>query len=141
MDYDFQPQLFHKLEGVKDIVSAMSMLLEALTHDLGQPNMEENDEREASRIYLNISHLFSSQLGISTMTESVSQITSLRFSICRNLLILQQIVLTRPKKFDSSLQTIKSTLAPRTVVLTQAYYVLVWICESTATCAPPQALM
>lgn len=119
------------------------MLLEALTYDLGQPNkLEFEDDLDASKALLNVNHLFGSQLGISAMTESITQIALLRFSICRNLLILQQIVLLRPEIFDSrSLHTIRSSLAPRTVVLTQAYYVVTWICESTAAYTPSQSLL
>ncbi|XP_012270896.1 nuclear pore complex protein Nup160 homolog [Orussus abietinus] len=145
LDFDFQSEMYRKLECIKDISSAMAMLLEALTYDLGQPNklqLNEDNEAEASKMLLSINHLFSSQLGISTVSESVTQITLSRFSICRNLLILQQIVLTRPEAFDSrSLHSIKSSLAPRTVILTQAYYVVVWICESTATSTSSQALI
>lgn len=124
------------------------MLVEALTYDLGQPSELQLEGttgsiQEASRILLNISHLFSSQLGISAITESVSQIALLRFSICRNLLILQQLVLSsRDPSFDPrSLHSIRSSLAPRTVVLTQAYYAVIWICESTASPTPSQTLL
>ena len=143
MDYDFQTELNHRLENVKGVSSAMAMLLEALTYDLGQPNkLELQDDQDVSRALINVNHLFGSQLGISTMAESVTQISLLRFSICRNLLLLQQIILTRPELFDSrSLHSIKSSLAPRTVVLTQAYYVVIWICESNATCTPSPALL
>ncbi|KAK0176406.1 hypothetical protein PV328_000545 [Microctonus aethiopoides] len=141
-DFDFQTELHHKLENVKDASSAMAMLLEALTYDLGQPNkLKLDNEPEASRLLLNVSHYFSSQLGISTISESVTQVTLLRFSICRDLLILQQIVLSRPEVFDSRmLHAIKSSLAPRTVILTQAYYVVMWICESTATATSRPAI-
>ncbi|KAG7213986.1 hypothetical protein KM043_001360 [Ampulex compressa] len=142
-DFDFQSELYHKLSNIRDISSAMAMLLEALTYDLGQPNkMHLDEDHDPSKILLNISHLFGSQLGISAVSESITQITLLRFSICRDLLILQQMVLLRPEMFDSrSLHSIKSSLAPRTVVLTQAYYVVIWICESTATYTPSQSLL
>lgn len=119
------------------------MLLEALTYDLGQPNrLQFEDTHDASKILLNVSHLFGSQLGISAVSEAVTQIALLRFSICRDLLILQQIILSRPELFDSrSLHTVKSSLAPRTVVLAQAYYVVTWICESTAMYTPSQSLL
>ncbi|XP_011311730.1 nuclear pore complex protein Nup160 homolog [Fopius arisanus] len=141
-DFDFQMELHHKLENVKDPSAAMAMLLEALTYDLGQSDrMKLDNEPEVSRLMLNIGHLFSSQLGVSMIAESLSQIALLRFSICRDLLILQRIVLSRPEAFDSRmLHSIKSSLAPRTVVLTQAYYVVMWISESTATATSPQAL-
>lgn len=146
-DFDFQSELNHKLANVKDASKAMAMLLETLTYDLGQPDkmiMDQQQHRpaETSKMMLNISHLFSSQLGISTIAETVAQIALLRLSICRNLLIIQQIVLSKPENFDSRmLHSIKSSLAPRTVVLTQAYYVVMWISESTANPAPPQSLL
>lgn len=121
----------------------MAMLLEALTYDLGQPNkLQFEDDHDTSKVLLNISHLFGSQLGISAVAETITQIALLRFSICRDLLMLQQLILLRPEIFNSrSLHTIRSSLAPRTVVLTQAYYVVTWICESTATYTPSQSLL
>lgn len=143
LDYDFQTELNQRLKNVKDVSKAMAMLLEALTYDLGQPNkLDLLDNQEASRALMHVSHLFGSQLGISTIAESVSQITLLRFSICRDLLILQQIILTRPELFNSSsLQAIRSSLAPRTVKLTQAYFVVIWICGSNATSNLSPALL
>lgn len=142
-DLDFQTELYNKLRNVKDISGATAMLLEALTYDLGQPNeLKLEDNHDASKILLNVSHLFGSQLGISTVAEIITQIALVRFSICRDLLILQQIALLRAEMFDSrSLHIIKSSLAPRTVVLTQAYYVITWICDSTATYTPSQSLL
>ncbi|XP_032683313.1 nuclear pore complex protein Nup160 homolog [Odontomachus brunneus] len=142
-DFDFQSDLYHKLGNVKDISGAMAMLLEALTYDLGQPNkLQFENGHDASKVLLHINHLFGSQLGISAVSETITQVALLRFSICRDLLILQQIILQRPELFDSrSLHTIRSSLAPRTVVLTQAYHVVTWICESTATYTPSQSLL
>ncbi|XP_076237550.1 nuclear pore complex protein Nup160 [Calliopsis andreniformis] len=133
----------HRLSNIRDISSAMAMLLEALTYDLGQPNkLQLNEDHDASKMLLNINHFFCSQLGISAISKSIAQITQLRFSICRNLLILQQMILLRPELFDSrSLHSIKSSIAPKTVVLTQAYYVVTWICESTALPTPSQSLL
>ncbi|CAK9826764.1 Nuclear pore complex protein Nup160 homolog [Anthophora retusa] len=133
----------HKLSNIRDISSAMAMLLQALTYDLEQPTkLQINEDHDASKLLLNINHFFGSSLGISAISKSVGQITQLRFAICRNLLILQQMILLRPELFDSrSLHSIKSSLAPRTVVLTQAYYVVTWICESTALPMPAQSLL
>ncbi|KAF3422683.1 hypothetical protein E2986_06785 [Frieseomelitta varia] len=133
----------HRLSNVRDISSAMAMLLETLTYDLGQPNkLDLNDDHDASKLLVNINHFFGSHLGISGISKSVAQITQLRFAICRNLSILQQMILLRPELFDSrSLHSIKSSLAPKTVVLMQAYYVVTWICESTALPMPVQSLL
>ncbi|EGI69420.1 Nuclear pore complex protein Nup160-like protein [Acromyrmex echinatior] len=142
-DFDFQSELCHKLSHVKDISGAMAMLLEALTYDLGQPNkLQFEDDHDTSKLLLNVNHLFGSQLGIAMIAETITQIALLRFSICRDLLILQQLILLRPEIFNSrSLHTIRSSLAPRTVVLTQAYYVVTWLCESTALYTPSQSLL
>ena len=61
-----------------------------------------------------------------------------RFSICRNMLILQQLLLECQQKLSYSMDSagvdkIRSILLPRTVVLTQAYYVVMWISETPAT--------
>ncbi|CAD6237041.1 GSCOCG00002109001-RA-CDS [Cotesia congregata] len=142
-DYDFQLDLYNKLENVRDPANAMEMLLEALTYDTVQPEkLKLDSEPETSRMLLTVSHLFGSQLGISTVSVSVSQITQLRFTICRNLLLLQQIILARPEvSISRILHEIKSSLAPRTVVLTQAYFVMNWICESTINLQSRQTLL
>lgn len=61
-----------------------------------------------------------------------------RFSICRNLLLLQQLLLECHQKLSYSMDsagvdTIRSVLLPRAVVLTQAYYVVMWVSETPAT--------
>ena len=98
----------------------------------------ESDELINSKEFINHSHdkrsttnsIFSSQLGMSTISKSVTQISNSRFSVCRNLLILQQLALQNSEYHDSkSLHLIKSSLNPRTVVLTQAHYMMKWICE------------
>jgi len=60
------------------------------------------------------------------------------FSICRNLLLLQQLLLECHQKLSYSMDsvgvdTIRSVLLPRAVVLTQAYYVVMWVGETPAT--------
>lgn len=53
-----------------------------------------------------------------------------RYSLCRNLLILQQILI---EKFDLPchlLEDVRSSCMPNTVVFVQAYFVMVWICET-----------
>lgn len=143
-DLDFKSEILHKLENIKDIASAMAVLLEALTYDLGQPNISEirTSDLVDTTSLMNSDFLFGSDLGTSTIAECVTQIAVLRFSICRNLLILQNIILSCSEILDShSLHTIKSSLAPRTVVLTQAYYVIMWISETSTSVVPSQSLV
>ena len=142
---DFQSDINRILENVKDMSGAMAMLLETLTYDLGQPNKLQLSEHhlENSNTLLNSYYcLFRSYLGVSVISETITQISLLKFSICRNLLILQQIILTQTDLFDSqSLHVMKSSLASRTVVLTQAYYIIMWICKCNAFVPVPQGLL
>lgn len=122
----------------------MAMLLEAMTYDLSQSNtsaMATRDDIDKT-IVAKSNFLFSSDLGTSTIAESVTQIAILRFSLCRNLLILQSVISSCCEILDShSLYTIKSSLAPRTVVLTQAYYVIIWISETSTSIVPSRSLV
>ncbi|PSN51838.1 Nuclear pore complex protein 160 [Blattella germanica] len=140
LDQQFMWGLCKKLEYVKDIYPAMLMLIEALTLDVGQPKkmVLDNVTAETSCLLLSVTHLYSSTLGVSTIAQSLHQIAIVRFSICRNLLILQQLLLECHQKLSYSMDsaavdTIRSILLPRTVLLTQAYYVVMWVSETPAT--------
>ncbi|PNF18521.1 Nuclear pore complex protein Nup160-like protein [Cryptotermes secundus] len=140
LNQQFMLALRKKLEYVKDIYPAMLMLIEALTLDVGQSKEMVLDDvtPEASRLILSVSHLYSSHLGVSTIAQSLHQIAVVRFSICRNLLLLQQLLLECHQKLSYSMDsagvdTIRSILLPRAVVLTQAYYVVMWVSETPAT--------
>ncbi|KAL7295616.1 hypothetical protein TKK_0010980 [Trichogramma kaykai] len=138
LDFDFQLVFQQKLGNVKDLSSAITMLLAMLTYDIDQ---DSKSQHHSSRNKL-LDHPFGSQLGISMTSEIIIQISLLRFSLCRNLLVLQKLALSRPETLDSeTLHSIKSSLIPRTVVLVQAYYVTTWICESNPSVTPSQALL
>lgn len=70
----------------------------------------------------------------------------IRFSICRNLLLLQQLLLECHQKLSYSMDsagvdTIRSVLLPRAVVLTQAYYVVMWVSETPATATVASSIL
>lgn len=148
LNQQFMLGLRKKLEYVKDIYPAMLMLIEALTLDVGQANdlVLDDVSPEMSRLMLSVSHLYSSHLGVSTVAQSVHQIAVVRFSICRNLLILQQLLLECHQKLSYSMDsvgvdTIRSVLLPRAVVLTQAYYVVMWVGETPATATVASSIL
>lgn len=148
LNQQFMLGLRKKLEYVKDIYPAMLMLIEALTLDVGQSKEMVLDDvtPEASRLILSVSHLYSSHLGVSTIAQSLHQIAVVRFSICRNLLLLQQLLLECHQKLSYSMDsagvdTIRSILLPRAVVLTQAYYVVMWVSETPATATVASSIL
>ncbi|KAF7993721.1 hypothetical protein HCN44_010316 [Aphidius gifuensis] len=55
-DFNFQTEINHKLDSIKDASKAMAMLLEALTYDLGQSDkmIMDNDTTELSKLYLTL---------------------------------------------------------------------------------------
>lgn len=92
---------------------------------------------QTSREMMSMGHLFRSDTGISLVSESLHQIAVIRYALCRNLLILQQILIDSSDLPIDTLEYIRSNCMPETVVFVQAYYVMVWICETSET--PPTA--
>lgn len=91
------------------------------------------DILQTSRGILSIGHLFRSDIGISLVSESLHQVAVIRYALCRNLLILQQILIDSSDLPIETLECIRSNCMPETVVFVQAYYVMVWICETSET--------
>lgn len=95
------------------------------------------DVLQTSREFLSLGHLFRSDIGISLLSESLHQIAVIRYALCRNLLILQQILIDSSDLPIDTLEYIRSNCMPETVVFVQAYYVMVWICETSETLPTP----
>lgn len=93
------------------------------------------DIASTSRSLLSVGRLFQSDIGISLVSESLHQIAVIRYALCRNLLILQQLLINSSDLPIDTLEIIRSHCMPGTVVFVQAYYVMVWICETSET--PP----
>lgn len=74
------------------------------------------------------------------MAESLRQNTIVRYSLCRNLLILQNILTDSDDLQCDTKEIIRSKCMPETEVFVHAYYVMVWICE-TATVSPSAAAL
>ncbi|XP_023245481.1 nuclear pore complex protein Nup160 homolog [Copidosoma floridanum] len=129
---DFQSEIFQIIDNIQDLANATGILIRLLTYDSLQnrkSNMHKKDD-ECPRTLSNVDYYFKSQLGVSVISKTVSQINLIRYSLCRNLLILQQIILCRSELFDSqTFSWIRSNAAPKAVVLMQAYHVVMWICE------------
>ncbi|GLV44727.1 Nucleoporin 160kD [Carabus blaptoides fortunei] len=81
------------MSNCTDLYRTVHLLLEMLRLD----NKNETKSRDTglSKLMLSINHLFSSELGISIISECLQQQAVVRFSISRNLLLLQNILLER----------------------------------------------
>eukprot|EP00096_Caligus_rogercresseyi_P011692 TRINITY_DN4693_c0_g1_i1.p1 TRINITY_DN4693_c0_g1~~TRINITY_DN4693_c0_g1_i1.p1 ORF type:complete len:726 (-),score=219.36 TRINITY_DN4693_c0_g1_i1:66-2243(-) len=82
-------------------------------------------------------------MGISIISESLHQMTKLRFHLARDLLILQQLITSCGSTMGISpkaLEMIHSTTLPRSVVMVHCYYILLWLTETSVTPPPPNSL-
>lgn len=95
------------------------------------------DVQQTAGSYLSVGELFKSNTGTSLVAESLHQIAVIRYALCRNLLILQQRLIDSSDMPVDTIEFIRSNCMPETVVFVQAYYVMVWICETSET--PPKA--
>ncbi|XP_055383036.1 nuclear pore complex protein Nup160 homolog [Condylostylus longicornis] len=128
---NFLINLRQQLQSVSDICSAMLTLLNSLRMDYGNPEAMQTHSHlaESSRFLFIIGNLFGSNIGISILSESVRQTSLIRYALCRNLLILQQILIDTISLASDVLETIRSKFMPEAVVFVQSYYVMIWICE------------
>ncbi|XP_055842239.1 nuclear pore complex protein Nup160 homolog [Episyrphus balteatus] len=126
-----------KIQAISDLRTPMAMLLDNLRMDNGSPESMQTHSglTQSSRFLLSIGGLFGSHIGISVLSESVRQMSLISFALCRNLLILQQILIDTCSLSPDILETIRSQFMPDTVIFLQSYYVMVWICETPVNLA------
>ncbi|XP_053950472.1 nuclear pore complex protein Nup160 homolog [Anastrepha ludens] len=121
-----------KIQSINDMRMAMILLLDSLRMDNGNPaGMQTNLGVAQSSQYLStIGVLFGGDLGLSVLSETVRQITAVKFAICRNLLILQQILIDTFSLGVDLLEKIRSHFMPDTSIFLQSYFVMGWISET-----------
>lgn len=118
-------EIADRLKRIRDVQSVLSVLLNLLKLDRNNFADEEfNEELTAFQ-----RQLFDGNYGISVVTESVRQISSSRYAMCRNLLIIEQILIDGFSLNCNEAEIIRSKHIPETVIFLQSYYVMVWIGE------------
>lgn len=152
---NFTQELSTRLQQVKDVAKALEVLLVILELDRGIVAYDANNSNDAMEEDVNnsrgsnhvsnddIRNVFASPLGISVVTESLAQLSLIRFELARNLVVLQLLMLECGLSDSVSADTaelIHSTFLPRTVVMAHCYYVVVWLTETTATEPPANSL-
>ncbi|KAK9890753.1 hypothetical protein WA026_012101 [Henosepilachna vigintioctopunctata] len=121
MDYEFTSQVSLSLNECQDLYQAMHKLLELIRDAHG---VADEENRKCDN---NLAYLFTSQLGVSVVTQSLHQQAQVRFVICRNLLLIANILLKRREMSWEILEAVRSVCSPEIVVLTQASYVIYWL--------------
>ncbi|XP_045475134.1 nuclear pore complex protein Nup160 homolog [Harmonia axyridis] len=121
IDNEFTSHVSHMLSKCKDLHQAMHKLLE-LVRDAHK--VPEGDDQKCNN---SLAYLFTSQLGVSMVNQSLRQQAQTRFNICRNLLLISNILLKKQDLRWEVLESIRSVCSPDIVVLTQASYVMYWL--------------
>lgn len=117
-------EVAERLKRIRDVQAAMSVLLNLLRLDRNTFAEEEFAELTPFQ-----KQLFDGSYGTSVVTETVRQISSSRFAVCRNLLIIQHILIDGFSLNCNEAEIIRSKHIPETVIFLQSYYVMVWIGE------------
>ncbi|XP_059616440.1 nuclear pore complex protein Nup160 homolog [Phlebotomus argentipes] len=128
----FLTQIRQKTLNIKDVPEAMHSLLETLRLDFGSQEEIRNYPSLDQSMQNHARNLFASQFGISLVSESLQQISDVRYVLCRNLLILQHILIDITALASDVLENIRSHQMPETEVFVQAYFVIVWIAKTSA---------
>ncbi|KNC28976.1 putative nuclear pore complex protein Nup160 [Lucilia cuprina] len=130
---NFLVAIRQKMQSIKDLRTAMSMLLDILRMDNGNPETMHtnfNNLNHTTRAFMSLGVLFGSQVGLSLLAETVRQNALIRFAICRNLLLLQQILIDTHSLPVDILECLRSQFMPDVLIFLQSYYVMVWISET-----------
>lgn len=128
---DFILKIHYEIKTIGDLSQAMISLLDELRMD--------SDEPESLSAVRHSIAIFGSDIGISVVAESLRQIALIRYSLSRNLLILQHILFDTYDIPCNVLEVIRSQCMPDTVVFVQAYYVMMWMSETPAQSGPSTA--
>ncbi|KAF5272220.1 hypothetical protein FQA39_LY01302 [Lamprigera yunnana] len=118
-----------KLNICKDIYQAMHKLLELLRIECVQ--VSDDDEMDG-KYKDTLNYLFTSHLGVSLVNKCLHQQAVVRFTICRNLLVIQNILIEKGEREWNTLEAVRSVCLPEIVMLTQASYVILYLTELIA---------
>jgi len=128
--FDLVSNVSMNLTQIEDIVDAITGFLDLL--DVAQPDLAD-EITEKSKWLLHMGHLFGSHLGMSFVSTSLHQMISLRFALCRSLLIIVQLF--QGNSFQEYLPknkrpNISAEIVDRTCRMIQCYSLLKWIAET-----------
>ncbi|XP_066259653.1 nuclear pore complex protein Nup160 homolog [Euwallacea similis] len=114
-----------------DLYKAIHKLLELLRYDStsASPDNQPNP---------NTLHYFSSNLGVSFVASCLRQQCQNRFGICRNMIILCDILEKGESLKSNVSEALHSVCKPEITYLTQAYFVMLWLTKLSALNNVPQ---
>lgn len=128
---DTVSELLRRVQVIHDMPTSIINLLENLRYNPTNQSVSETQLNVRNAIYK-----LGSAIGTSLLTETVRQIALVRYTLCRNLLLLEQVLTENSTLNVSSTEIIRSRCVPDTAVFLQGYYVMVWISEPNTITTP-----
>lgn len=128
-------ELGQQLASVSGLVPALWVYLHALQLDMGMPDAMTVENGIAGP---DMSEALCGRAGAAVVSAVVGQMARVRLELCRDLLLIQQVSLQLGQQCRLSPESagqLRSTLIPKTALLTQAYFALLHI--STAVPMEP----
>ncbi|RWS27462.1 hypothetical protein B4U80_09560, partial [Leptotrombidium deliense] len=116
------------------------LLIEAIEAILKSLDFEETVDTEFSTtntIMPILSQFLSSNVGICLLSESIRQVSRMRYNFCRELLLFETFLLQlRDKKGFTApkIEKMHTSIVPTTAIYLQACYFMCWVCETPMRC-------
>nr|ACM79338.1 nucleoporin 160 kDa [Drosophila melanogaster] len=120
-------QIQQKLQNIPNLEPALEMLLDVLC--MIDPDEPPHDYSLSTRFLQSSGALMGSEYGLSILSETVKQMAMIRFSVCRNLLVLQYMAYGQNEMESENVLTNLNYL--------NSYYTLVWIAETPISSSTP----
>ncbi|XP_060528379.1 nuclear pore complex protein Nup160 homolog isoform X2 [Cylas formicarius] len=108
------------LSQCADLYRAVHKVLELLRHNSGLSHPDSSVNPAAM-------YYFSSSLGVSLVASCLRQQAQNRFAICRDLLLICDILIKGKELQPNIFEAIQSVCKPEIGILTQANYVVLWL--------------
>lgn len=128
--------IMNQMNGVPGVVAGFQAYIKALELDLGNPDalvLDLDSDNEGSQHF----GAFGSRLGCTILSSVVRQLAEHRLNLCRDLLLLQQILMQLDVLSPDTKNKIYTTILPQTTRLTQAYFALVKLSIASASIPTP----
>ncbi|XP_029438431.1 nuclear pore complex protein Nup160 [Rhinatrema bivittatum] len=132
-----------KLHSTRNPVQAIGWILREMDYEAEMEMERGFDVAQPMNVRMNLSQLYGSDTAANIVCQAVFWISSTRFLICRDLLVLQQEMLRQGDAVffgGGQLLQAQQDLVPRTSHLLSSYYLIRWGSQCLASAVPVNTL-
>uniref|UniRef100_A0A8C5QNX6 Nucleoporin 160 n=1 Tax=Leptobrachium leishanense TaxID=445787 RepID=A0A8C5QNX6_9ANUR len=135
--------IHNKVQDIRNPIQTISYLLRDMDYETGVDIDQNVDQAQPMTTSMNLSSLYGSTTAASLVSQAVGKISMSRFLMCRDLLILEYLLL-RTSDVDIVGGELPhhshQDLLPRTSQILSSYYVIYWGCQCLASTVPSDVL-